>query len=67
MCSVCIDESKSSLRQERNPAENVLAKVPHRAAGEGGVGVDVLIVVEPLRQLDLKSKSEIGSLFLKIE
>ena len=57
-----IDES--SLRQERNPPENVLAKVPHRAAGEGGVGVDVLVVVEPLRQFDLKSKIETGSPFL---
>ena len=44
----------------------MLAKVPHRAAGEGGVGVDVLVVVEPLRQFDLKSKIEIVSLLHRL-
>ena len=48
--------SDKCLRQEWDPSENVLAEVPHGAAGERGVGVDVLIVVEPLCKFDLEPK-----------
>ena len=43
------------LRQEGSPAEDVLAEVAHGAAGERGVRVDVLVVVEPLGELHLKN------------
>ena len=43
------------LRQEGYPAEDVLAEVAHGAAGERGVRVDVLVVVEPLGELHLKN------------
>ena len=42
------------LRQEGYPAEDVLAEVAHGAAGERGVRVDVLVVVEPLGELHLE-------------
>ena len=44
-----------NLRQEGYPAEDVLAEVAHGAAGERGVRVDVLVVVEPLGELHLKN------------
>ena len=43
------------LRQEGYPAEDVLAEVAHGAAGERGVRVDVLVVVEPLGELHLEN------------
>ena len=42
------------LRQEGYPAEDVLAEVAHGAAGERGVRVDVLVVVEPLGKFNLE-------------
>ena len=51
------------LRQEGYPAEDVLAEVAHGAAGERGVRVDVLVVVEPLGELHLEKQDgyiEIG-------
>ena len=44
------------LRQEGYPAEDVLAEVAHGAAGERGVRVDVLVVVEPLGELHLEKQ-----------
>ena len=43
------------LQKEWDPPKYVLAEVPHSAAGEGGVSVDVLIIIEPLRKFDLET------------
>ena len=50
---------QTPLRQEGNPPEDVLAEVPHGAAGERGIRVDVLIVIEPFGKFDLEWRVEL--------